>query len=193
MGSEMCIRDRPYTVRRAELEALGSTDHVAVPPAHRGSFQSAWNAAEQMGLEGIVAKQLASAYHPGKRSRAWLKIKRALHQEVVVVGVREGKRGVASLLVAVPDDDGELRYAGRVGTGFSNRALGEIEKKLRAAERTTPPVEVPASDARDAWWVTPKFVAEVQVAGSTAGKKVRQASWRGWRADKDPGEVRWEV
>ncbi|WP_350309506.1 hypothetical protein [Corynebacterium sp. MSK008] len=66
-------------------------------------------------------------------------------------------------------------------------------RKLRRVERKTPPIDIPASDASDAWWVTPKFVAEVQLAGATADKKVRQASWRGWREDKDPSEVRWEV
>mgnify|MGYP002713604963 FL=1 len=109
------------------------------------------------------------------------------------MGVRAGKRGIASLLVAVPDGGGELRYAGRVGTGFSNAQLEEIGKKLRRIQRKTPPVDVPASDVKDAWWVTPKHVAEVQLAGATADKKVRQASWRGWRGDKDPSEVRWEV
>ena len=95
------------------------------------------------------------------------------------MGVRTGKRAVSSLLVAVPNADGELTYAGRVGTGFSAAQLRDIEKKLRAAERKTPPIEVPDSDAKDAWWVTPKFVAEVQVAGKTGGGSLRQASWRG--------------
>jgi len=112
---------------------------------------------------------------------------------VVVVGVRTGKRGIASLLVAVPDEEGELRYAGRVGTGFSNSQLADIGRKLRRVERTTPPIDIPASDAKDAWWVSPKYVAEVQLAGATADRKVRQASWRGWREDKDPSQVRWEV
>lgn len=183
----------PWNTRRELLEQLTETEHVVIPPAYTGSFDIAWRAAEELGLEGVVAKRTDAAYAPGERSRAWLKVKRALHQEVVVVGVRTGKRGIASLLVAVPDEAGELRYAGRVGTGFSNAQLAEIGRTLRRVERKTPPIDIPASDAKDAWWVTPKFVAEVQLAGSTADKKVRQASWRGWRDDKDPGQVRWEV
>ena len=182
-----------WETRRRLLEELIATEHVAIPPAYRGAFDHAWDAAEQLGLEGVVAKRTDSPYEPGQRSTAWLKIKRALHQEVVVVGVRTGKRGIASLLVAVPDAEGELRYAGRVGTGFSNAQLADIGTKLRRVQRKTPPVEVPTRDANDAWWVTPKYVAEVQLAGATADKKVRQASWRGWRDDKDPSEVRWEV
>ena len=179
----------PYTERRKALEALGESEHIVVPPAYTGSFKSAWRVAEEMGLEGVVAKQKSSVYEPGERSRAWLKIKRALHQAVVIVGVREGK----SLLVAVPDEDGELAYAGRVGTGFSAGQFAEIERKLRRSQRKTPPVDVPKSDTEGVFWVTPKYVAEVALAGATGGKKVRQASWRGWRDDLDPSEVRWEV
>lgn len=183
----------PWSTRRELLDQMGGTEHVVVPPAYTGSFDHAWLAAEELGLEGVVAKRTDSAYAPGERSSAWLKVKRALHQEVVVVGVRAGKRDIASLLVAVPDDEGELRYAGRVGTGFSNAQLADIGAKLRRIQRATPPVDVPAEDARDAWWVTPKYVAEVRLAGATAEKKVRQASWRGWRGEKEPSEVRWEV
>jgi len=187
------LTGEPWNVRRELLEQLAETEHVVIPPAYTGSFDTAWRAAEELGLEGVVAKRTDAAYAPGERSRAWLKVKRALHQEVVVVGVRTGKRGIASLLVAVPDEAGELRYAGRVGTGFSDAQLAEIGRTLRRVERKTPPIDIPASDAKDAWWVTPKFVAEVQLAGATTDNKVRQASWRGWRDDKDPSEVRWEV
>ncbi|WP_284523049.1 hypothetical protein [Corynebacterium aquatimens] len=185
---ERDLTAEPYDARRAELEALSETDTAAIPPAFRGAFKAAWSVAGEMGLEGVVAKHTSSPYVSG-RSRSWLKVKRALHQEVVVVGVREGK----SLLVAVPNEDGELTYAGRVGTGFSSGQLAEIERELGRIKRKTPPVEVPAEDAKDAWWVTPKRVAEVALAGATGGGKVRQAPWRGWRDDKSPDDVRWEV
>ena len=97
-------------------------------------------------------------------------------------------------LVAVPDADGELRYAGRVGTGFSGRELKDIAKRLRRIERKTPGVgDVPEEDRNDAWWVTPKLVAEVSLAGRTRDGRVRQAAWRGWRDDKGTRDVRWEV
>ncbi|WP_066524154.1 ATP-dependent DNA ligase [Corynebacterium bouchesdurhonense] len=190
---ERDLTGEPYHARRALLEELGGTEHVAIPPAHTGSFEGAWRVAGEMGLEGVVAKQQSSPYVAGERSRLWLKVKRELHQEVVVIGARRGKRGIASLLVAVPDEAGELRYAGRVGTGLSAAQLDEIGARLRRAERKTPPVEVPAEDAKDAWWVTPKHVAEVALTGATGGRKVRHASWRGWRDDKSPADVRWEV
>jgi bifunctional non-homologous end joining protein LigD len=116
----------------------------------------------------------------------------------VVIGAREGKGGrsggIGSLLVAVPDEAGELRYAGRVGTGFSAAQLAETESRLRRLHRKTPPVpDVPAEDRSDAWWVTPSLVGEVSLAGRTRSGRVRQASWRGWREDKSPDEVRWEI
>lgn len=183
----------PGKVSDRAAERLAAASHVSIPPAFSGSFEAAWRAAEEMGLEGVVAKQKSSPYLAGERSRRWLKLKRELHQEVVVIGVRRGKRGIASLLVAVPDEEGELRYAGRVGTGFSAAQLDDIEARLRRIERKTPAVEVPAEDTKDAWWVTPKQVAEVALTGATGGGKVRHASWRGWRDDKSPRDVRWEV
>ena len=155
-------------------------------------------ASRGLGLEGVVAKRVDAVYLPGQRGSAWVKLKTQRHQEVVVIGVRQGRGGrsggIGSLLVAVGDDEGELRYAGRVGTGFSAAQLADIEKTLRRIERKTPPVDdVPAADRTDAWWVTPRLVGEVSLAGRTRDQRVRQAAWRGWRPDKEAGEVRWEV
>lgn len=182
-----------YTRRREALESLNESAHVVIPPRFAGSLAAAQEASRELGLEGVMAKRADSVYSPGERSRAWLKVKTQVHQEVVVVGVRTGKRAVSSLLVAVPDDEGDLVYAGRVGTGFTSAQLKDIEVKLRAIQQPTPAVDVPAADAKDAWWVSPTCVAEVQLAGRTRGGSVRQASWRGWREDKKPSDVRWEV
>lgn len=95
--------------------------------------------------------------------------------------------------LAVPDDDGELRYAGRVGSGFSDRALAELERRLAPLARSSPPLaDVPARDARDDRWVAPRHVGEVAHAGWTADGRLRHARWRGWREDKSPREVRRE-
>ena len=189
----------PYRQRRALLrEVLAEGEHVTVPPAHTGSLAQAEKVSRELGLEGVVAKRADSTYLPGKRGRAWLKLKTQLHQEVVVIGARRGKGGraggIGSLLVAVPGESGGLHYAGRVGTGFTAAQLRDIEQVLRRIERKTPPVDdVPEADQSDAWFVTPKLVAEVSLAGRTREGRVRQAVWRGWREDKHPDEVRWEV
>ncbi|MDO5668617.1 MAG: ATP-dependent DNA ligase [Corynebacterium sp.] len=188
----------PYRQRRELLrQVLAEGEHVTVPPAHTGSLAQAEKVSRELALEGVVAKRADSTYLPGKRGKAWLKLKTQLHQEVVVIGARHGKGGraggIGSLLLAVPEE-GELRYAGRVGTGFTAAQLKDIETLLRRIERKTPPVDdVPETDQSDAWWVTPKLVGEVSLAGRTREGRVRQAVWRGWREDKDAVEVRWEV
>lgn len=192
----------PYSRRR---EILGDVldlsgdagDIAALPPVHTGSLAQAEKASRELDLEGVVAKRSDSTYLPAKRGSAWVKLKTQRHQEVVIIGAREGRGdragGIGSLLVAVPGDDGELRYAGRVGTGFSAKQLEKIRSRLRRIERKTPPVDdVPESDQSDAWWVTPKLVGEVSLTGRTREGRLRHAVWRGWREDKEPSDVAWE-
>ncbi|WP_291314847.1 ATP-dependent DNA ligase [Corynebacterium sp. UBA2622] len=189
------LLDTPLSDRRVVLEqTVREGEGVMLPPSFPGELDKALKVSGDLALEGVVSKRADSVYRPGERTPQWVKIKLRRHQEVVVVGVRRGKRGIASLLVAVPDSEGELRYAGRVGTGFTGRDLGDVEKRLRKIERATPPLgDIPAADRADAWWVTPKLVAEVELAGRTVNNRVRQASWRGWRDEKKPADVRWEV
>ena len=187
----------PYRERRKVLgQVIANGDSSVVPPAHRGKLTEAQRASRALGLEGVMAKRTDSVYLPGERGSAWIKLKLQIHQEVIIVGVRKGSDGnsIRSLLAAVPDDDGKLVYAGRVGSGLSQARLIEINSRLRPLERKTPPVnDIPTTDASDAWWVTPKLVAEVSIAGRTRTGKLRHAVWRGWRDDKTAADVRWEV
>jgi bifunctional non-homologous end joining protein LigD len=151
----------------------------------------------QLQLEGVVAKRRSSTYQPGQRSRSWLKIKLHKTQEVVIGGWRagQGRRegGVGSLLIGVPASDG-LRYLGRVGSGFNDRQLDEIEALLKPlARKTSPLIDVPRSDARDAHWVTPSLVGEVTYGELTEPGRLRHPVWRGLRSDKSPADVRWEA
>ena len=100
---------------------------------------------------------------------------------------------VGSLLVGIPGADG-LDYVGRVGSGFTDRELSDVRARLdRLARSTSPLVGIPAADARDAYWVTPTLVGEVEYAELTADGRLRAPTWRGWRPDKKPGDVTWEV
>jgi bifunctional non-homologous end joining protein LigD len=198
-GKRRSLLHTPYGERRGILaDAVGNGDVVSVPPGHGGTLDQAQRASSGLGLEGVLAKRTDSTYLPGRRGSAWVKLKLQRHQEVVVIGARRGKGGraggIGSLLVAIPDDSGRLRYAGRVGTGFSARHLAEAERRLQGIHRKTPPVpDVPAVDQADAWWVRPLLVGEVSLAGRTRAGRIRQASWRGWREDKTPDDVRWET
>ncbi|MDO9396555.1 MAG: non-homologous end-joining DNA ligase, partial [Herbiconiux sp.] len=193
-GSPLLKTD--YDERRRILSSLlpASSGPLHVPPAFDGDLTHALDASRQLGLEGVMAKRRDSVYTPGRRSNLWLKIKHHRTQEVVIGGWRPGKGSrastVGSLLMGVPDATGRLVYAGRVGTGFSDRDLAAIAGRLaRLARKTSPLDEVPAADARDAHWVTPSLVGEVSFAEWTATGRLRQPTWRGWRPDKSPADV----
>src|SRR5262249_35726306 len=119
----------------------------------------------RLSLEGAVCKRADSRY-VGGRGGDWLKVKCVQGQEVVVVGFseRRGSRpGLGALLVAVHDDHGDLRFAGKVGTGFTQTSLADLRKKLGAIELDDPPVVDPprGASARGVHWVEPKLVAEL--------------------------------
>lgn len=184
-----------YDERRELLvELVTGSDRVAIPPVFDGNVDAALQASADHGLEGVVAKRRSSAYLAGSRSPAWVKIRHTLGTEVVVIGWRAGHGSRAgtfgSLLLAVPDGDGGWRYAGRVGSGFSDREVKRWSGELRADQIEDAPVaDVPDADARDASWVRPTRVAEVSFSAWTAGGRLRHPVWRGWRTDKDPDDI----
>lgn len=195
----------PYGERRAALlRLIAPIGPIDVPPAVgeatgdglSAAVEAAMRVSRDLGLEGVVAKRRDAPYAPGRRSSDWQKLKHERAQEVVVGGWRPGsgrrEDGVGSLLLGLPGADG-LTYIGRVGTGFSDRDLDDVAVRLRPlARKTSPFVDVPSADARDASWVSPALVGEVRFAEWTDTGRLRQASWRGWRPDKDADQVRRE-
>jgi bifunctional non-homologous end joining protein LigD len=188
----------PYTARRERLEGIGlDADPVRTPPWYRGEAAAVLAASLANGLEGVVGKPLASGYHPGQRGE-WTKVKNIRHAEVVIVGWKpgQGRRAgtIGSLLLGVPDG-GQLRYAGHVGTGFTQAMLADLARRLRPLRRATNPftTPVPAEHARGAQWVQPRLVGEVAFTEWTADLVLRHPSWRGLRTDKDPGEISLEL
>jgi bifunctional non-homologous end joining protein LigD len=190
---------KSYQERREILEDLvpaqpGSL--IQVPPTFDGDLRAAMATADQLQLEGVVAKRRNSTYQPGRRTHTWLKIKLHRAQEVVIGGWRpgQGRRsgGVGSLLMGIPTTDG-LHYVGRVGSGFNDRQLDDIQARLdKLSRKTSPFVDVPREDARDAHWVTPALVGEVTYGELTEPGRLRHPVWRGLRPDKSPIEVVWE-
>jgi len=183
-----------YDARRQALQTVVEAGGaIEVPPAEDGDLDAAVRASRERGLEGVVAKKRSSRYAEGRRSEAWVKIKHHATQEVVVGGWRPGAGrragGVGSLLLGVPGPDG-LEYVGKVGTGFRDRDLDEIGEVLGTLEREASPfLDVPRPDARDARWVAPERVGEVEFAEWTGDGRLRHPSWRGWRPDKSPEDV----
>jgi bifunctional non-homologous end joining protein LigD len=184
----------PYDERRARLlDVVRPSNRVQVPPAFEGGLDAAIRSSRELGLEGIMAKDRRSSYVIGRRTASWVKIKHHSAQEVIVVGWKpgQGRRldAVGSLLLGIPDEQG-IRYVGKVGTGFSDKDLDAITERLRPMVVDTSPVhDVPRPDARDAHWVSPELVAEVEFGEWTHTGRLRQPSWRGWRPDKKPEDV----
>jgi bifunctional non-homologous end joining protein LigD len=196
LDGESLVRQE-YDERRKHLEKTvvpAKEDRVHVPPAFHGGLTEAIASSKQLGLEGVVAKHRDGRYAVGRRSPSWIKIKHHRTQEVVVGGWRPGKGrrsgGIGSLLVGIPEGDG-VRYVGRVGTGFTDSVLDDIARRLKPLARQEPTLaEVPRADASDAKWVATDLVGEVEFAEWTNSGHLRQPSWRGWRPDKSPKDVR---
>jgi bifunctional non-homologous end joining protein LigD len=186
----------PYTERRERLEGLGlSGPHWQTPAYHRGEGAKLLAASGERGLEGIIAKRLDSTYTPGRRSRAWLKVKNVRSQEVVIGGWLPGKGRregeIGALLVGYYDHEGDdpvLRYAGKVGTGFGADDLRLLAERLEPLRRDASPFSG-RQPQKGAVFVEPRLVAEVEFGEWTAARTLRHPAYKGLRVDKDPDEV----
>jgi bifunctional non-homologous end joining protein LigD len=187
----------PYRQRRELLRTLGLAGEAVQTPAHvvDGDLARVTASAARRGLEGVVAKRLASPYRPGRRSPDWIKVPFSHTQEVVIVGYKpgEGRRAgtIGSLVMAVTDSDGGLSFAGGVGTGFTQSMLSQLQEQLAPWQRATSVVPgIPREHARGVHWVEPVFVGEVAYRNWTPDGRLRHPSWRGLRPDRTPAEAR---
>jgi bifunctional non-homologous end joining protein LigD len=184
-----------YRDRRKLLETLAAGGGLIVPDLLPGT--GALDEARRRGLEGVVAKKWDSTYQPGRRSTAWIKDKFWNTQEVVIGGWRTGEggrtSGIGALLVGIPARGG-LHFAGRVGTGFTDKMLSDLRETLKPLETRESPFNAKLStlDGRGVTFVRPELVGEVRYSERTSDGRLRQPSWRGLRPDKTPAEVVWE-
>jgi len=186
------VRSRPYEERRALLEKTLRRPPALVRVAERLelSGNEALLHAAAGGYEGIIAKRKASAYET-RRSKDWLKIKAVNEQELVVVGFNpstHSSREIGSLHLAVMGDDGELHYAGKVGTGFSYKQRVWFKDEL-SKDVVSKAIAKDAPRERVATWVKPRFVVQVAFTEWTGDNKLRHPSFLGMRDDKKPEEV----
>ncbi len=191
------LMDLPYSERRARLESLDLKGPAwRVPAAHSGEGTALLEATAKQGLEGVVAKRLDTRYEPGRRSGAWLKIKNTLRQELVIAGwiPGEGRRTarIGALLMGFYED-GKLRYAGRVGTGFTEKTLDDLRGRLSPLKRDRSPFDIAPKLPREAVFVEPRLVAEVEFREWTTERVMRAPSFKGLREDKPAAQVIVEV
>jgi bifunctional non-homologous end joining protein LigD len=186
------LRGRPLEERRRELEAAlrKSPGRLFVSRRLATGGHAAYRLAKSKGFEGIVAKDGASRYE-GKRSTKWLKVKVHQEEELVIGGFTApgGSRKHFGALLLGGYRDGELGFAGKVGTGFSEETLRDLSKKFRRFERKTPPFADPPRE-KGVTWLAPRLVAQVAFQEWTDDGKLRQPVFLGLRDDKKPRECR---
>jgi bifunctional non-homologous end joining protein LigD len=183
-----------YEQRRELLEKLALSGATWKTPEHlSGRGRDVLKATAEQRLEGIVAKRLDSPYEPGARTSAWIKIKNVGRQELVVGGWLPGEgrreRRIGALLVGVYEPGGALRYAGRVGTGFTDSELDRLGKLLTPLKREDSPFSAGEHPPRGAIFVEPELVAEVEFTEWTSAGILRHPSYKGLREDKAAREV----
>ncbi len=190
-----------YRQRRELLEQLRLKGPAWQVPAPRvGGGAELLAATAERGLEGVIAKRLDSPYRPGERSGEWVKVKNVHRQEFVIGGWLPGKEGrsgqLGALLMGYHENEESrgLRYAGRVGTGFDEpellRLAGELETRSR---RSSPFAKHGVQPPREACFVEPELVAEIEFSRWTRDRILRHSSYKGLRTDKPAAEVILEV
>ena len=199
LAAPTSLLDAPYAERRGRLEAMGLQGPAwQTSPSFPRDGSAVFAATQAQGLEGVVAKRVASRYEPGRRSDCWVKVKHLKRQSAVVVGWKPGEGGRAgrlgSLLLAVHAEPsaaeaGALVFAGHVGTGFTQAELRRLGDLLLPLQRPSAPCEVPREHARHAVWVEPVLVADVELTAWTRDGRLRHPSYKGLRDDLDPGQV----
>ncbi|MGH2466772.1 MAG: DNA ligase D [Candidatus Limnocylindrales bacterium] len=186
------LLERPLEERKERLRAVVRDGSAARFTAHLATDGRAFfAAAKERGLEGIVAKRRDGRYEPGRRSGSWLKIKARREQEFVVVGWEPGQGShvdLGALLLGVHGPDGQLRFAGEVGSGLDGRTRASLLRALGPLGLEGPSVADPPR-VRTARWVEPRLVIRAEFAEWTREGLIRQSTFKGLEIDSDPTKV----
>ncbi|HEX7251631.1 MAG TPA: non-homologous end-joining DNA ligase [Thermoanaerobaculia bacterium] len=185
------LRGEELPARRKALEeSIGETDRLFPSRRLADEGLAAFRVAKKKGYEGLVAKDSTAPYVEG-RSRRWLKVKVHQEEEFVIGGFTApaGARSHFGALLVGAHRGADLVYAGRVGTGFTEKTLTELAAKFRPLVRKDSPFANLARE-KGATWIAPKLVAQVAFHEWTSDEKLRQPVYLGLRDDKEAREVR---
>ncbi len=185
------LRHDPLETRRPVAEsAIGKADILMISHRLADNGLEAFKFAKKKGYEGIMAKDLSSPYIEG-RSLKWLKVKVHQEEEMVIGGFTkpEGSRTHFGALLLGAYENGNLRYVGKVGTGFNENTLAALYQKFKPLIQSKPPFVDPPRE-KDVTYLKPKLVAQISFQEWTADRKLRQPVFLGLRDDKRPEEVR---
>ncbi len=182
----LALRDRKALLG----EALSFGGRLRLLRHRNAKGEAYYREACSRGWEGLIAKR-ATARYARRRSRDWLKFKCVNEQEVVIVGFTDpkGTRHHFGALLVGYYDRGRLRYAGKVGTGYSAGTLRDLGARLRALETSDSPLDGARPRERDIHWVRPELVAQVGFTEWTRDGRLRHPRYLGLRTDKDPRDV----
>jgi bifunctional non-homologous end joining protein LigD len=184
------VTQEPLRERKARLrKALAFDDPIRFTTHRNGDGEAFYEEACRKGWEGLIAKRADAPYTHG-RSRDWLKFKCSAEQELVIGGYTapRGSRTDLGALLLGYYDDGELRYAGKVGTGFTRETLRDLAAKLAPLKRDRSPFADEVRE-RTATWVEPELVAQVGFSEWTQDHRLRHPRFLGLRDDKAAREV----
>ena len=191
----MDLRGATLIERKTALARLlaGHNGTLTYSEHFEGRGATVFEHACRLGLEGVVSKLKTGTYRSG-RAKSWLKSKCAEGYELAIVGYVPSttqRRAIGSLVVAAAEAKGNLRYAGRVGSGYSSAVAEDLWRRLEPIRIAAPPLAVPppADVRRNVRWVKPALVAEVELRGWTADGIVRHAVFKGLRPEKDTADV----
>jgi bifunctional non-homologous end joining protein LigD len=187
------LRSKPLSVRRMALEqSVKPCDSLLWGARLATDGLKAFRAAARRGLEGVIAKDPSSRYVEG-RSPQWVKVKVHQEDEFVIGGFTQPsgtRQHFGALLLGVYGDGQRLCYVGKVGTGFDERTLSSLSRKLRELIQTESPFSSDVHE-RGATFVAPKLVAQISYGEWTADRKLRHPVYLGLRDDKNPQDVMW--
>ncbi|HWL54914.1 MAG TPA: non-homologous end-joining DNA ligase [Chthoniobacteraceae bacterium] len=200
------LYDLPLEERKEKLRALlaGAPDPLRFGASLGSDAEAVLAKVRELGLEGVIGKQVGSPYEPGRRSGAWIKLKVINEQEFVIGGYTppHGSRTAFGALLAGVYEEGKLRYCGKVGTGFNEKTLRDLHRRMKALRQDAPAFDPPPPVGKGRYgqgftraelaacrWIAPRLIAQIRFTEWTHDGRLRHPVYLGLRDDKEPERV----